>query len=203
MDLSRFGKNIQLVREDIFKLTQKEFAVEVGSTQVLISRMERGIGGEIRKVFEILNYYRNRGYNPEVLFESSFSIKKFVKKRKQEEFNVDINEFGRRVRIFREEILNVSQDEYGKEINAVAGMISRLETGIGGNIEILFDVVNSANRRNLKGSLFFADEFDVMLMKNTGNNNIFLKNEDVVWILKDLQRSFNEKIDKLISTYNT
>jgi transcriptional regulator with XRE-family HTH domain len=78
INLSVFGERIQLVRDKVLHLTQGELAKEIGSTQVLLSRLENGKGGAINLVFDLVNFLYNKGFNGAVLFDKTFDIEKLT-----------------------------------------------------------------------------------------------------------------------------
>ena len=49
-----FGRRVQLMRENILKMSQSELSEKIYTTQVLLSRLERGIGEDLRNIPEIL-----------------------------------------------------------------------------------------------------------------------------------------------------
>lgn len=73
MDYSDLGKRVQLIREFVLKMTQREFAEKVGSVQTLISRLEKGIGGNMALILLIVNYLNENNYPGHLLFAKDFS----------------------------------------------------------------------------------------------------------------------------------
>lgn len=61
LDLTEFGKRVQAVREIILNMNQSELAEKINISQVLLSRLERGIGGNINVVFDLVNYLYSHG----------------------------------------------------------------------------------------------------------------------------------------------
>jgi transcriptional regulator with XRE-family HTH domain len=62
------GERISELREDLQKRTSEKWpmskvAVEVGITQNMIERVERGQGGSIETYMLLFNFYQSRGYN--------------------------------------------------------------------------------------------------------------------------------------------
>jgi len=78
---------------------------------------------------------------------------------------MDLAAFGDRVRQVREEILKLTQTELAKEINSTQAIISRLELGIGGNIYIIFDIINYLHSKKLLGHMLFREVFDIELLR--------------------------------------
>lgn len=87
-----------------------------------------------------------------------------AKKKKQ---ILDSIEFGRRVAIVREEILDLSQTGLANEIGATQMMISRLETGAGGNINIIYDLVSYLHEKGYKAEALFLSEFKTEYLINS------------------------------------
>jgi transcriptional regulator with XRE-family HTH domain len=210
MNLALFGKNIQIVREEILHQTQTEFAETLNSPQVIISRLERGVGVDIRFFFDVLEYFNRCGFAVQYIFYEPFSIQHFAPEKKttkkivktaKSKKDAFLKEFGLRLRTVREDVLQLTQAEYAKELNLRAPMISRLESGIGGNVHIVFKILNSLNKRNLVAANLFANNFQIELL-NKNNKSVLLKPEEVIWMLRELQKSFNEKIEKIINSYS-
>ena len=74
MDTTEFGKRVLLVREQLLQLNQSELAAKINTTQVLLSRLERGIGGNINVVFDLLNFLKKKGYEAHMLLKDPFDI---------------------------------------------------------------------------------------------------------------------------------
>lgn len=79
MDLAELGKRIQKVREQVLQLKQTELAKDLGTVQTLISRLERGIGGNIHLLMDIVNYLERKGYPAHILFAKDFGVELFKK----------------------------------------------------------------------------------------------------------------------------
>ena len=74
LNLQEFGNRVQLIRENILMMTQDQLAGKLGITQVLLSRLERGIGGNINTVFDIINYLYSRDIAAMYIFSDHFSL---------------------------------------------------------------------------------------------------------------------------------
>jgi transcriptional regulator with XRE-family HTH domain len=74
MNTTEFGKRVLAVREQLLQMNQSELAAQINTTQVLLSRVERGIGGNINVVFDFLNFLRKKGYQSHILFKEPFDI---------------------------------------------------------------------------------------------------------------------------------
>lgn len=74
MNTTEFGKRVLLVREELLQMNQSELAAEINTTQVLLSRVERGIGGNINVVFDFLNFLKTKGYQAHMLLREPFEI---------------------------------------------------------------------------------------------------------------------------------
>ena len=60
LDMIEFGKRVQAVRGNILEMNQSELAEKINTSQVVLSRIERGIGGNINVVFDLVNYLYSR-----------------------------------------------------------------------------------------------------------------------------------------------
>ena len=74
MNFTDFGKRMQNVREQLLEMNQTELAEQLGSVQGLVSRMERGIGGNINMVFDFISLLEKKGYASHFLFKKDFDI---------------------------------------------------------------------------------------------------------------------------------
>jgi transcriptional regulator with XRE-family HTH domain len=74
IDMKVFGRRVAQVREDIFKMTQIDFAEKINSNQALLSRLERGEGAAITAIFELINFLNKKGFQGHALLATPFSI---------------------------------------------------------------------------------------------------------------------------------
>ena len=74
LDMVEFGRRVQMIRENILKMNQSELAVKISTTQVLLSRLERGIGGSINVVFDLMNYLYSKNIVAKEVFSEHFSL---------------------------------------------------------------------------------------------------------------------------------
>lgn len=111
-----------------------------------------------------------------------------MSKTKKENTGLTFAEFGRRIALVRKEIFRLKQVEFAPLIGTTQGLLSRLELGIGGNMHIIFDLVNFLNKNGLQGHLLFRETFDVKNMKT--------KNEILVEI-EGAERALKKEIDTL------
>ena len=81
MDLYEFGKRMQIIREEVLQMNQAELAKKIGTVQTLVSRMERGIGGNINTLFDFISFLEKEGYPSHYVFKKKFEVE-FFKKRK-------------------------------------------------------------------------------------------------------------------------
>jgi predicted transcriptional regulator len=86
---------------------------------------------------------------------------------------MDLEEFGRRVAIIRETVLNISQDELAKELGTYQAIVSKLENGIGGgSIFIVLDLINLLEKKKLSAHMLFREPFDVNLLSKRPNEDL-------------------------------
>lgn len=67
-------ERFRIIRKDVLKLSQSQFADELGSSQALVSRMELEGSGTIDFFVDILNYFQQKGIKINSLFGSNFNI---------------------------------------------------------------------------------------------------------------------------------
>lgn len=108
-----------------------------------------------------------------------------------------MREFGKRVQAIREQVLEMSQAELAAKINTSQVLLSRIENGIGGSINVLFDLVNYLNSKNIPAKEIFSKKFSIELItQNTGNTKNAGANQ-LQEMVKELQKNMNEDFDKL------
>jgi hypothetical protein len=79
MDLKEFGRRMQLVREELLRMSQTEIAWNLHMSQTMYSRLESGLAGNIHTIFRVVNYLNHRNLNAHLLFSESFDLKMLVK----------------------------------------------------------------------------------------------------------------------------
>lgn len=109
---------------------------------------------------------------------------------------MDFKEFGNRVQLVREEILDMSQTELAGYLNMSQVMYSRAENGLGGNIKFIFDLMNFLRSRNLEGHMLFYEPFDIRHISNT--YKIPSPSERSLEMIKQLKESAKEDYEKMI-----
>jgi len=78
LDFASLGERIRFVRENILKLSQTEMADHLGSNQVMVSRLEKGIGGSFEFLMKLLNFLYTQGVEAKELFALDFSKEAFL-----------------------------------------------------------------------------------------------------------------------------
>lgn len=63
---------MQIIREEVLKMNQAELAEKIGTVQTLVSRMERGIGGNINTLFDFITFLEKEGYPAHYVFKGKF-----------------------------------------------------------------------------------------------------------------------------------
>src|SRR5690625_1572024 len=80
LDAVKFGHRVAQVREEILDLSQTGLANEIGATQMMISRLETGAGGNINIIYNLVSYLHEKGYKGETLFLPEFMIEFLISK---------------------------------------------------------------------------------------------------------------------------
>ena len=109
---------------------------------------------------------------------------------------LNMKEFGKRVQVIREQVLDMSQSELAEKINTSQVLLSRIENGIGGSINVLFDLVNYLNSKNIAAKEIFSKRFsiDLVTQSSISPNAAATQIQELV---KELQKNMNEDFDKL------
>ena len=74
MDFKEFGNRLQQVREEILEMSQTELAGYLNMSQVMYSRAENGLGGNIKFIFDLMNFLHSRNLQGYMLFHEPFDI---------------------------------------------------------------------------------------------------------------------------------
>ena len=74
LDFSMFGERVRFVREKILGLSQIELAEQLHSHQVMISRLESGIGVSFQLILHLINYLHSKNIDAEKLFAKDVNV---------------------------------------------------------------------------------------------------------------------------------
>src|SRR5664279_6081032 len=110
---------------------------------------------------------------------------------------LDMIEFGKRVQAVREKILDMNQSELAERINTSQVLLSRIERGIGGNINVVFDLVNYLYSKNIAAKEIFGERFSLDLVTQNSNNSQAVTTQ-IEALVKELQKTMSEDFDKLL-----
>ncbi len=110
---------------------------------------------------------------------------------------LNMKEFGKRVQAIREQVLEMSQSELAEKINTSQVLLSRLENGIGGSINVVFDLVNYLNSKNIAAKEIFSKQFSIDLVTQKSNNPN-AANRQIKDLVKELQKTMSADFDKLL-----
>lgn len=84
MTIVEFGNIIRKIREEILFMTQKELAMELKTAQAVISRLEKGKGGTIPFVLELLTFFQKKGVKSHMIFFEPFDLSYVNPNKKQQ-----------------------------------------------------------------------------------------------------------------------
>ena len=110
---------------------------------------------------------------------------------------LDMIEFGKRVQMVRERVLDMNQSELAEKINTSQVLLSRIERGIGGNINVVFDLINYLYSRNIAAKEIFGEHFSLDLVSQNSNNSDAIHSQ-IEALVKELQKSMSADFDKLL-----
>lgn len=117
--------------------------------------------------------------------------------KSKKEAMLNMIEFGKRVQAIREQVLKMSQSELAEKINTSQVLLSRLENGIGGSINVVFDLVNYLNSKNIAAKEIFSKQFSIDLVTQKSNNPN-AANRQIEELVKELQKTMSADFDKLL-----
>lgn len=89
MILKDVGSIIKMIRSEILKINQVQLAEQVDSSQILISRLERGHGASILLLLKVIDYFRSVGINAHNIFYEPFDRRLLLKE--SDAFGDEIN----------------------------------------------------------------------------------------------------------------
>ncbi len=110
---------------------------------------------------------------------------------------LDMIEFGKRVQAVREKILDMNQSVLAEKINTSQVLMSRIERGIGGNINVVFDLINYLYSRNIAAKEIFAERFSLDFVTQNSNVSKGVTHQ-IEALVKELQKTTSEDFDKLL-----
>jgi transcriptional regulator with XRE-family HTH domain len=110
---------------------------------------------------------------------------------------LNMQEFGKRVQAIREQVLNMSQSELAEKINTSQVLLSRIENGIGGSINVVFDLVNYLNSKNIAAKEIFGKQFSIDRVVQVPGNSKKARTQ-IEKKVKELQKSMSADFDKLL-----
>jgi transcriptional regulator with XRE-family HTH domain len=79
MDFKEFGKRLRMIREEVLQMTQREIAEQLHMHQVMYSKVENGLGGNILFMFELMNFLHSRNINAPMIFREPFELDRMTK----------------------------------------------------------------------------------------------------------------------------
>lgn len=74
---------------------------------------------------------------------------------------MDRSEFGKRLKAVRSNVLKMSQGELANELGVIQPLVSRLENGLGGTIELLFEIVAYFYQKGYPAYSLFYKDFNI------------------------------------------
>lgn len=110
---------------------------------------------------------------------------------------LSMTEFGKRVQAVREHILEMNQSQLAAKINTSQVLLSRIENGIGGNINVVFDLVNYLHSRNIAAKEIFGERFSLDLVKKNSKSPKSVDTQ-IESLVKELQKTMSADFDKLL-----
>lgn len=110
---------------------------------------------------------------------------------------LNMQEFGNRVQLIREDVLLMTQAQLAEKLGITQVLLSRLERGIGGNINTVFDIVNYLYSQDIAGMYIFSDHFSIDMVSEKSNNPVAVGSQ-IEELIKEMQKTINNDMDKLL-----
>lgn len=113
---------------------------------------------------------------------------------------IDLLEFGKRVQIVRDKVMGMTQMDLAVALGTSQAIVSRLESGLGASVDILFKVINLMNEKKIPAHFLFVEPFNlanferIKLQKNTKAKSL----AEIQKRLKEL-KSNNQKEYQLLT----
>ena len=111
-----------------------------------------------------------------------------------------IHDFGTRVKEVREQLLNLNQSEFAENFGINQSMMSRLESGAGGNISLVFGIVAYLHNKGLPAHLLFRESFSIEEFKEVALAQS--NSQKAKEVIEKLQSSLQDSIKDVIRLEN-
>ncbi|MGE9310893.1 helix-turn-helix domain-containing protein [Niabella sp. CJ426] len=85
---------------------------------------------------------------------------------------MDRSEFGKRLKAVRSNVLKMSQGELATELGVIQPLVSRLENGLGGTIELLFEIVAYFYQKGYPAYSLFYKDFNIEEFKAVSHTKL-------------------------------
>ncbi len=108
-------------------------------------------------------------------------------------------ELGKRVRVTRNELLKLNQIELANALNSHQGVISRLEKGIGGSIELLLEFVTLLNNKKMNGHMLFAPHFSTDFIAGSNKKQATIKDSAINLKFLELKDTIEKSYEQIRS----
>ncbi|MCH5599494.1 helix-turn-helix domain-containing protein [Niabella ginsengisoli] len=113
---------------------------------------------------------------------------------------MDLQEFGKRVQQVREEVLRIKQHELATELNTHQGIISRLERGIGGSLDLVFEFLSLLESRGYTSHVLFAKQFSILSVTGREKiNKVNVPSEAVNEKFKLLKQTLQQGYEQMVA----
>lgn len=112
---------------------------------------------------------------------------------------MDMVELGKRIKLARIQVLKMNQKELAEKLSSYQALISRLEKGIGGSMELVLDFITLLNKQGLSGHMLFAQKFSIeQVAKNTKVNRQQMPDRILAEKLSVLKNSLQTSHDHMM-----
>lgn len=99
--------------------------------------------------------------------------------------------------------LDYSQEEFCKLIKTKQTLLSRLETGKGGSLEMVLSIINVLNEKGYSAHMIFSEPFNIEYMKPNQKSVNIEQIAEIVKLMKEEQNSYSNQLLMLLDNINS
>ena len=109
---------------------------------------------------------------------------------------------GKRIKAIRTH-LNYSQEEFCKLIKTKQTLLSRMETGKGGSLEMVLSIINVLNEKGYSAHMIFSEPFNIEHLKPNQKSVNVEQIAEIVKLMKEEQNGYSNQLLMLLENINS